>query len=83
MCQVGHDRKGRPLQLLIERYAPGTGTATAPHSHSGDEGGAVIQGQLEVTVGGRRGVPGPGRAVRARIACRTGCAMSAMARPWS
>lgn len=58
--QVGHDLKGRPLQLLVERYAPGTETARTPYSHSGDEGGVVIQGQLEVTVGGSRCVLGPG-----------------------
>lgn len=58
--QVGHDLKGRPLQLLIERYAPGTETARAPYSHAGDEGGVVIQGQLEVTVGGSSCVLGPG-----------------------
>lgn len=58
--QVGHNLKGRPLQLLVERYSPGTETAKTPYSHSGDEGGVVIQGQLEVTVGGSTCVLGPG-----------------------
>jgi transcriptional regulator with XRE-family HTH domain len=58
--QVGKILKGMPLQLLIERYAPGTETARAPYSHPGDEGGVVIQGQLEVTVGGSSCVLGPG-----------------------
>lgn len=58
--QVGRNLKGRPLQVLLERYAPGAETASAPYSHSGDEGGVVIQGQVEVTVGGATRVLGPG-----------------------
>lgn len=58
--QVGRELKGKPLQVLIERYAPGTETAKTPYSHAGDEGGLVIRGQLEVTVGGSRRVLGPG-----------------------
>ena len=58
--QVGHNLKGRPLQVLLERYAPGAETAKTPYSHAGDEGGVVIQGQVEVTVGGSRRVLGPG-----------------------
>lgn len=58
--QVGHNLKNRPLQVLLERYAPGAETAKAPYSHVGDEGGVVIQGQVEVTVGGSTRVLGPG-----------------------
>ena len=58
--QVGHNLKNRPLQVLLERYAPGAETAKAPYSHQGDEGGLVIQGQVEVTVGGSTRVLGPG-----------------------
>jgi len=58
--QVGHNLKNRPLQLLLERYEPGAETAKAPYSHVGDEGGVVIQGQVEVTVGGSTRVLGPG-----------------------
>jgi transcriptional regulator with XRE-family HTH domain len=58
--QVGHSLKGQPLQVLVERYAPGAETAKAPYSHVGDEGGVVIQGLLEVTVGGSVQVLGPG-----------------------
>jgi len=58
--QVGHNLKGMPLQILVERYGPGTETAKAPYSHAGDEGGVVIQGRLEVTVGGSTSVLGPG-----------------------
>jgi len=58
--QVGHNLKSRPLQVLLERYAPGAETAKTPYSHIGDEGGVVIQGQVEVTVGGATRVLGPG-----------------------
>jgi transcriptional regulator with XRE-family HTH domain len=58
--QLGRDLTGKPLQLLFERYAPGAETAKAPYSHAGDEGGVVIQGQVEVTVGGSSCVLGPG-----------------------
>lgn len=60
LLQVGHNLKGRPLQVLLERYAPGAETAKTPYSHAGDEGGMVIQGQVEVTVGGSRRILGPG-----------------------
>ena len=49
--QVGHNLSGRPLQVLLERYEPGAETAPQPYSHTGDEGGVVIQGRIEVTVG--------------------------------
>jgi transcriptional regulator with XRE-family HTH domain len=58
--QVGQNLRNRPLQVLLERYAPGAETAKAPYSHIGDEGGVVIQGQVEVTVGGSTRVLGPG-----------------------
>lgn len=58
--QVGRNLTGRPLQILLERYAPGAETAKAPYSHAGDEGGVVIQGRVEVTVGGTTRVLGPG-----------------------
>lgn len=58
--QVGHDLKGRPLQVLLERYEPGAETADTPYSHPGEEGGVVIEGRLEVTVGGSKQVLGPG-----------------------
>lgn len=60
LMQVGHNLKGRPLQMLLERYEPGAQTAAAPYSHHGDEGGVIIKGQVEVTVGGVTRVLGPG-----------------------
>jgi transcriptional regulator with XRE-family HTH domain len=58
--QVGHNLTGRPLQVLLERYAPGAETAAEPYSHAGDEGGVVIAGRIEVTVGRVSRVLGPG-----------------------
>lgn len=60
--QVGHNLKGRPLQLLLERYALGAETAATPYSHVGDEGGVVIKGRVEVTIGSVARILGPGDA---------------------
>lgn len=49
--QVGRNLKGRPLQLLYERYAPGAATASEPYAHDGEEGGVVVAGRIEITVG--------------------------------
>lgn len=58
--QVGRNLKNRPLQILFERYAPGAETADEPYSHSGEEGGMVVQGRIELTVGNQTRVLGPG-----------------------
>jgi transcriptional regulator with XRE-family HTH domain len=60
--QVGGNLFGRRLQILHERYAPGADTGRAPLSHDGEEGGIVISGRLEVTVGDERKILGPGDA---------------------
>lgn len=52
--QVGQDLSGKALQILHERYAPGADSGEHPLTHEGEEGGVVIQGQLEVTVGEER-----------------------------
>lgn len=60
LLQVGRSLKGRPLQMLLEHYTPGAETAAAPYSHVGDEGGVVVKGQIEITVGAVTRVLGPG-----------------------
>ncbi|WP_249692433.1 cupin domain-containing protein [Stappia sp. WLB 29] len=60
--QVGGNLFGRRLQILHERYEPGADTGRAPLSHDGEEGGVVISGRLEVTVGDQRKILGPGDA---------------------
>lgn len=60
--QVGTDLSGRTLQVLRERYEPGADSGRIPLKHHGEEAGIVIRGQLEVTVGDRRAILGPGDA---------------------
>lgn len=49
--QVGSDLGGSQLQILYERYAPGADTGRSMLSHDAEEGGIVLKGRLEVTVG--------------------------------
>lgn len=60
--QVGHQLAGRSIQILHERYEPGADTGKVALEHSGEEGGVVIRGHLELTVSGERHVLGPGDA---------------------
>ena len=60
--QVGGDLTGKALQMLAERYLPGSDTGETLLSHDGEEVGIVIAGRIEVTVGDRRRVLGPGDA---------------------
>jgi transcriptional regulator with XRE-family HTH domain len=60
--QVGETLFGRALQILKERYEPGTDTGRVPLVHEGEEGGIVIAGRLEVTVDDERRILGPGDA---------------------
>ncbi len=53
--QVG-DARGRSLQILHERYAPGADTGSAMLRHESEEGGIVLSGRIEVTVGDLRRV---------------------------
>jgi len=54
-----HDRK---MSILSETYEPGTDTGEDLLTHSGEEGGVVIEGELELTVAGKVQVLGPGDA---------------------
>lgn len=60
--QIGEHRFGRSLQILTERYMPGTDTGKIPLTHEGEEGGIVLSGRLEVSVGEERKILGPGDA---------------------
>lgn len=51
--QVGSDLSNGQLQILYERYCPGADTGQSMLSHDAEEGGIVLQGRLEVTVGDR------------------------------
>jgi transcriptional regulator with XRE-family HTH domain len=49
--QVGSDLSEGQLQILYERYQPGADTGQSMLSHEAEEGGIVLRGRLEVTVG--------------------------------
>jgi transcriptional regulator with XRE-family HTH domain len=49
--QVGSDLSNSQLQILYERYRPGADTGRSMLSHDAEEGGIVLSGRLEVTVG--------------------------------
>ncbi|MCB1337712.1 MAG: cupin domain-containing protein [Maritimibacter sp.] len=59
LAQVG-DALAHGLQILSETYAPGADTGEAMLDHEASEGGIVIEGEIEVTVGNARKVLGPG-----------------------
>ena len=50
LSQVG-DARAHNLQILHERYDPGADTGEAMIEHPSSEGGIVISGEIEVTVG--------------------------------
>jgi transcriptional regulator with XRE-family HTH domain len=62
--QVGSDLGGSQLQILHERYRPGADTGQSMLSHDAEEGGIVLQGRLEVTVGQQVRVLSAGDAYR-------------------
>jgi transcriptional regulator with XRE-family HTH domain len=51
--QVGADLSESDLQILFERYEPGADTGQSMLSHEAEEGGIILKGRLEVTVGDR------------------------------
>jgi transcriptional regulator with XRE-family HTH domain len=60
---VAAERPGRQLTLVHARYQPGAASGEEMLSHhGGEEGGLVIRGRLELTVGGSVRVLGPGDA---------------------
>ena len=60
--QVGRNLKGRQLQILYEHYPVGAETASEPYSHDGEEGGVVVKGHIEITVGNQTRRLGAGEA---------------------
>lgn len=60
--QVGRDLTGKALQILYERYEIGSSSGRIHLRHEGEEGGIVLKGQIEVIVGDKRQVLGPGEA---------------------
>lgn len=48
---IGARSKGRSMDLLKECYAPGAETGPEMLQHPGEEGGVVVSGEIELTVG--------------------------------
>lgn len=59
---VGHRRPQRQMCVLREVMPPGTDTGEVMITHEGEEGGVVLEGQVEITVGEQVRVLGPGEA---------------------
>ncbi|KFN51473.1 cupin domain-containing protein [Arenimonas composti] len=59
---VGQHRPNRQMCLLREVMPAGSDTGTTMLSHDGEEGGVVVSGRVEVTVGDQVRVLGPGEA---------------------
>jgi len=59
---VAPHRAGRQMAILREVYQPGADTGEEMLSHEGEEGGVVVRGRVELSVGGQSRVLGPGDA---------------------
>ena len=59
---VAAQRPGRQLSILHERFEPGAATGDEMLEHRGEQGGVVVRGRVELTVGGSSRVLGPGDA---------------------
>ena len=59
---VGAKRRNRSLCVLHEHYAVGADTGEDMISHPGEEGGVVVKGAIEITVGNESRKLGPGDA---------------------
>ncbi len=59
--QIG-ENGSHAIQMLHERYAPGTDTGAEMYAHEAEEAGIVVAGQIEITVGEQRSTLGPGDA---------------------
>jgi transcriptional regulator with XRE-family HTH domain len=59
---VGGRLAKRAISILHERYAPNADTGEEMLTHAGEEGGVIVKGKIELTVGGETRVLGPGDA---------------------
>jgi len=59
---VAAQRTSRAMTIMHERYRPKADTGADMLSHKGEEGGIVIAGRVELTVGAQSRVLGPGDA---------------------
>jgi transcriptional regulator with XRE-family HTH domain len=59
---VAARRSNRAMSIMYERYAAGADTGADMLRHQGEEGGVVVRGRVELTIGGESRVLGPGDA---------------------
>jgi transcriptional regulator with XRE-family HTH domain len=59
---VAARRPNRAMAIMQESYGVGADTGEDMLSHKGEEGGIVLSGRIELTVGGQSRVLGPGDA---------------------
>lgn len=60
--QIGDPLGKRLMQIMNETYQPGADTGETMLSHDSEEGGFVIRGRIEITVGHQVATLGPGDA---------------------
>ncbi len=60
---VAARRPNRAMALMHERYAPGADTGGDMLRHEGEEGGVVVSGRIELTVGARDARARAGRCI--------------------
>jgi len=53
---VAGERRDKAVQILHEVYEPGGDTGSEMLTHRGEEGGIVLEGEIELTVGGQKRV---------------------------
>jgi transcriptional regulator with XRE-family HTH domain len=59
---IAASRRDRKMSILWETYHPDSDTGEDLLTHSGEEGGVVIEGEIELTVAGETWLLGPGDA---------------------
>src|SRR6202021_3339580 len=59
---VGSRLAKRTMSILHERYAPNADTGEEMLTHAGEEGGVIVKGRIELTVGGESRVLNAGDA---------------------
>jgi transcriptional regulator with XRE-family HTH domain len=59
---IAAKRPNRAMAIMHERYRPKADTGADMLSHKGEEGGVIVSGRIELTVGGQSRVLGPGDA---------------------
>ncbi len=57
---IGDNAHDKQMHILHENYEPGADTGETMLSHQAEEGGMIIEGEIEVTVGNQVKTLGPG-----------------------